>query len=349
MDFSEKDVKKASIILLIGFIGVLAFLLIKPVIFSVLAGLILAYILNPVYKKINGYVDNRTLSAFLMLILIAIVVIIPLWFITPIIIQQVFEIFRSSQSLDLQKVITSMFPTASEQFTAQLTVTLGSIISKATSGILSSLVNLFLDLPTIIINFFLTGFVFFYTLRDSDRLIKFVSGLSPLNKEKEKMLIDQFKGITDAIVYGLFIVGFIQGILAGLGLLIFGVDNALVLTILATFVSVIPLLGPYIVWIPVSVFLFASKPLWIAIAYLLYNLIIVSTLDNVLRSYLISRRTNLSPAIVLIGMFGGVFLFGIMGLLLGPLILAYFIIFLRSYKDKNLYSLFSEESIKTEK
>jgi predicted PurR-regulated permease PerM len=76
----------------------------------------------------------------------------------------------------------------------------------------------------------------------------------------------------------------------------------------------------------------------------MYNLFIVSVIDNVLRSYIISRKTNLSQAIVLVGMLGGLFLFGILGLIIGPLIMAYLIALLESYKDKSLYTLFTESS-----
>ena len=183
-------------------------------------------------------------------------------------------------------------------------------------------------------------------MRDSEKLKEFARGLSPIVKSKEKIIIDQFKNITDSIVYGQIIVGIIQGILAGLGFLVVGIPNALVLTLIATFLSIIPLLGPYLVWIPVAIYLFVSGKTNIAIVYLLYNLVLVSTIDNVIRSYLVSRKTNLSPSVVLVGMLGGLVVFGLIGLLLGPLILAYFITLLRSYKEKNLYSLFSEEDDK---
>ena len=81
--------------------------------------------------------------------------------------------------------------------------------------------------------------------------------------------------------------------------------------------------------------------------YFVYNLIVVSTLDNVLRAYLVSRKTNISSGIVFVGIIGGILAFGAIGLLLGPLILGYLVTFLRSYREKSLYSLFSEESIKS--
>jgi len=343
MEFNEKDIKKISIFVLIGLLAVLSFIAIRPVVFSIIAGLILAYVFYPVYKRINDKVKNNVFSSIIVLIILIILIIVPLWFIIPLTVQQVFELFRASQGLDVQGFITKSFPTASEQFITQMTVTINTIISKLSSSVLNSLVNLFLNLPTILLNLFVGGFVFFYSLKDSEKLRSFVSGISPINKSKEKIIINQFKAITDSIVYGTFIVGIIQGILTGIGLLIFGIDNALVLTILATFLSIIPILGPYLIWIPVTIILFTSGNTGIAVAYLLYNLIIVSSLDNVLRTYIVSRKTDLSQAIVFIGMIGGIFVFGLLGILLGPLLLGYLVTLLKSYKENNLYSLFSEE------
>lgn len=343
MELNEKDIKKFSIILLIGIIAVLSFILIRPIIFAIIGGLILAYITKPLFDKVLYVVRNRTIAATIVLFIVIVLIVIPLWFITPLIVNQVFEIFRSSQTLDVQQFVRTIFPTAQDQFIAQLTATFGTIVSKISSSILNTLINVFLDLPQITINMFVIGFILFYTLRDSNKLQLFFSGLSPLHPDKEKILVEQFKSITNAIVYGLFIVGIVQGLLAGLGFLLFGVENALTLTILATIISVIPILGPYLVWIPVSFFLFTTSNFWLAFGFLLYNLIVVSTADNVLRSYIVSRKTKISPAIVMVGMMGGIFVFGIMGLLLGPLILAYFLVLLRSYKDRNLYTLFSDK------
>ena len=80
------------------------------------------------------------------------------------------------------------------------------------------------------------------------------------------------------------------------------------------------------------------------ILFLAYNLLFVSTIDNFLRAHLISKKTQMSQAIVVIGMIGGVFVFSVLGLVLGPLILAYFVTLLRAYKDKTLTSMFTSSS-----
>ena len=92
-------------------------------------------------------------------------------------------------------------------------------------------------------------------MRDSDKLINFVKGISPLNDAKEKIVVKHFKDMTGAVIYGWVVVGIIQGILAGVGFFLFGIKSALVLTIVAIFLSIIPFLGPAFVWVPVSIFL----------------------------------------------------------------------------------------------
>ncbi len=343
MNFDDKDFKKAGVIFLIAVLGVLTFFLIKSVLLSIIGGLLLAYIFSPLYKKLLVPLKNRTLTAFLVSILIIILIVIPLWFVIPIMLQQVFDLFAFSQTLSFQKVATALFPTANSQFAAQFSITLTNFINQISSGILKSLTSFFLDLPQITIQLFIVFFVFFYALRDGDLLKEFVSNISPFNKVKEKILVSQFKNITDSVVYGQIIVGLVQGGLAGLGFLIFGIDNALVLTTLAIFFSILPIVGPFIIWIPVSIFLISSGQVGTGIAYLIYNLLIVSTFDNFLRTYFVSRRTDISPAIVFVSMIGGFSIFGILGLILGPLIAAYFVLFLQAYRDRTISHLFSSE------
>lgn len=343
MDFNEKDVKRFSVILSVALLAFLVYLLIKPIIVSIMGGLILAYIFIPLHRFVSRFIPNKNLSVSIVTLIALVVIIIPIWFITPILIKQVFELFKMSQSMDLSSIIQIMFPTANDQFLVQATATLSSLISKGSTAIIDSLVNLFVEAPIIFLNMAILGFVFFFTIRDRDKLAEFVSGLSPLNKAKEALLVKQFKDITDSLLYGQVVVGVIQGLIAGAGFLLFGIPNALVLTIIAIVLSIMPILGPFIVWAPVNIVLFASGNTEMATLYLAYNLFIVSTIDNILRPYIVSKKSDLSPLVLMIGMIGGLFVFGVFGLILGPLIIAYFLTFLKAYKDKTLSSLFASE------
>ncbi|MBX4212407.1 AI-2E family transporter [Candidatus Pacearchaeota archaeon] len=342
MDFGDKEIRRLSVILLIFLLGVLVFIIVKPVLLSVIGGLILGYVFFPLYRKMLSFVREKNTAAAIVSLVIILLIIVPLWFLIPIMVQQVFEVFKFTQTLDVQKFVQALFSTAPEPFIAQLTVTVSTILSKVTSSTLNSLTDWLIEIPTIALHLFIVAFVFFFTLRDSDKLSEMVSAISPFNKSQEKILVKQFKGITDSLIYGQVIVGLVQGMLAGLGFLMFGVNNALILTVVAIVFSIIPYIGPGIVWVPVTVYFFASGNNTAGILYLAYNIIIVSTFDNVLRSYIVSKKADISPAIVMIGMIGGLFIFGFLGLIIGPLILAYFVTFLRAYKERALASLFAE-------
>lgn len=343
MEFNEKDVKRFSVILLMLLLGILAFILVKPLLISILAGLILAYIMSPVYTLIHKYIKNKNLAVSIVTAFILLIIIIPIWFITPILVKQIFELFRSSQGIDISTILRSMFPTATDAFVVQANATFLSIISKASSATLETLVNVFINLPVILLNVVILGFVFFFTLRDREYFLDFLSGLSPLNSSKQAILSKQFKDITDSLLYGHVVVGVIQGLIAGVGFLIFGIDNALILTIVAVILSIMPILGPFIVWAPINIYMYATGDPRIATLYLAYNLILVSTIDNFLRAYIVSRKSEVSQVVLMIGMIGGLLVFGIPGLIIGPLVLAYFLTFLKAYKDKTLSSLFSSE------
>jgi len=341
---SESSIKKLTLWIVIIALGILVLLMMKPIFVAVIGGLLLAYIFRPTYLKIYNLTKKKNISAFTIAIAIILVIIIPLWFVVPLMLQQVFDLFTASQSLNIGHIVSVIFPTASEKFVSQMTVAVGSFIGKITTALLEYLNGLFLDIPIISLNLAIVFFVFFYAVRDYEALKKFIKSISPFTKSKEKEIVNQFENITDSVIYGQIIVGFVQGGLAGLGLLIFGVGNVLVLTGLAIFLSILPTIGPFLIWIPISIYFFASGQTGIGIGYLLYNIIIVSTVDNILRTYLVARKTDLSPAVVFAAMIGGFLVFGMIGLLLGPLIVSYFFMFLQAFRDKKIHALIHEDN-----
>ena len=341
MELTQRDIERVGVLILIVILAFLVFILIKPIILSIIGGLILAYALSPLYKIILRKIKNKNTAAALVSILTLLVIIIPLYLIAPLLIRQVFTLFELSQKLNIQNFLNSLFPTASEQFIIQLITSFNAMISKVSSTILNSLVTLLLEIPTILFHLVIVSFVFFFTLKDSEKLREFVSSLSPLNKIQELKLVKQFKDITNTIVYGQIFIGIIQGLIAGIGFFIFGIPNVIILTTLAVILSIIPIVGPFFIWVPLIFYMLLTGASKVAIIlFIAYNLILVSNIDNLLRLHLVARKTNLSQVIILVGMIGGLMIFGLLGLILGPLILAYFIVFLEAYRKNELSSLY---------
>jgi len=341
MALSNKDIKRIFVSSVLLILVVAAFLIIRPIIFSILAGLILAYVLSPIHKIIYRTIHARNTAATIMCLLVCLVILVPLWFSIPAIIQQIFDLFNISQNIDFSEVVKNLFPTASEDFNEKITTIIIQFTGNITSSIFSYFIGLLQSLPSVLLNLAVVIFVFFFALRDQESLKEFMSGISPFRKDKEAILVKRFKDISSSIIYGYIVVGILQGLALGLGLLIFGVPKALTLTILGIFASMLPMIGPWFVWIPVAISLFITGKLGIAIAFTIYCAFFVSTIDNIIRPYIISRKTGVSPVIVLVGMIGGLFVFNIIGLILGPLILSYLILFLKAYKDGTLSDMFS--------
>jgi len=341
MAIRDIDVRKAVAIGVILVLAILSFLVIQPILISIITGLLLAYIFNPVYKKVFIVFREKNTAALAVSLLIVLIIFIPLWFLVPLAIKQVFELFSYFQNLDIAGFVRSVIPSTSPQLQIDITTTIISFIGDITTGVLGTLRDLIINLPTILLHLAVVMFVFYFALRDGDKLKKYASELSPFQKEKEKVLIKQFKDITYSIIFGFFIVGIIQGIATGIGLFVFGVPRALLLTVFAIFASIIPIVGPWLIWVPAAIYLFATGNIGLAIGFTLYSVLFVSTIDNLLRPYIVARRTDLSSVIVLIGMIGGILVFGVIGLILGPLILAYLISFLDAYRNKALSSIFN--------
>ncbi len=341
MAISNKDVRRVFIAGLLLLLIVLSFLIVKSIMLSIIGGLILAYVLLPIYRSINKKISSRNLSAGIMCLLVILIILVPSWYVMPMVTGQIFELFSSSQNIDFSQVVIKIFPTAQPAFQEKVTLIVIKFIGNFTSGIINYLIGFLQNLPAVIFNLAVILFVFYFTLRDHEEFGDFISGISPFKKEKEIVLINKFKGITSAIIFGYIIVGVIQGLALGLGFLIFGVPNALILTFLGIFASMLPLVGPWLIYLPITVFMLLGGQMGSAIGFGLYCILFVSTIDNFLRPYIVARKTGTSPVIVMVGMIGGIFIFNVLGIILGPLILSYLILFLRAYKDGTISDLFA--------
>ena len=323
---------------------VLSFFLLKPILLSIILGLILAFVFTPVYDWVYKITKSRNISAILICLLLILLIVLPLWFFTPIIVDQSIKIYLASQQMDFVTPIKNIFPSlfASEEFSAEIGSIIYSFVTKATNSLMNSLSQLMLNFPTLFLQSLVVFFTFFFVLRDKEQLLSYIKSLLPFSKDVEKKLFESSKGITSSVIYGQIIIGIIQGLLVGLGFFIFGVPNALFLTLLACLAGVFPIIGTAIIWVPVVIYLLIAGNTFPAIGVIIFGLI-SSSLDNFIRPIIVSKRTQMHSSLVLIGMIGGLFLFGILGLILGPLILAYLLIILEIYRRKDVSGIFIQQ------
>jgi predicted PurR-regulated permease PerM len=343
----EEYLKKILNILVLGVLLVLAFFLLKPLLLSIILGVILAFIFNPIYKLINKRLKSKNFSAIIICSSLIILILLPIWFFTPIIIDQSFKVYQASQKIDFGNHFNNFFPAifSSENFSNEI----GSTISSFVSGVANKLVNflgeLILNFATFFFKSIVVFFTFFFVLRDKNELILYLKSLSPFSKSMEKKFLESSKNITASVIYGQVIVGVIQGLITGLGFFIFGVPNALFLTLLATLAGIFPIIGTTIIWIPVAIYLISEGNTLATFGVIIFG-VVSSSVDNFLRPMIVAKRTNLHVSVLFVGMIGGLFLFGVLGFILGPLILAYLLILLEIYRNKPAPNFFIQKEIK---
>lgn len=337
--------RKIMTAIVLAILIVLSFFLLKPILLSIIIALILAFVFYPVYNWINRIIKSKTFSAILICFLLVLLIVLPIWFLTPILIDQSFKIYQASQQMDFVTPLKTIFPSlfGSEEFSEEIGSILYSFVTNVTNSLVNSLSQLILNFPTLALQFLVVFFTFFFVLRDKEKFIAYIQSLLPFSKEVEKKLFESSKGITISVIYGQVIIGIIQGIIIGTGFFIFKVPNALLLTLLASLAGIFPIIGTTIIWIPVSIYLIIGGNTLSAFGLVIFGLI-SSNIDPLLRPIIISKRVNMHPALIFIGMIGGLFLFGILGFILGPLIIAYLLILLEIYRTKKSPEIFTQKN-----
>jgi len=332
----DENIRKFMVIVLLLAMLVVAFFLIKPILLAIITGAILAYVFNPVYKLFLKYLKFPTLSAALVLMVTILLILLPIWFIAPSAVEHTFEVYRASQQIDFLQPLIDYFPQifVSKEFTETVSISLNSLISRTTNSLLGSLSVILLNLPTLFLQLVIMLFTFFYAMRDQGAFFGYLKSISPFSREVEKKFEEYSKGITSAVIYGQIVVGIVQGLIVGIGLFLFGVPNFLFLTLLAIIMGVLPIVGTLLVWVPAVIYLFLLGNTNAAIGMAVVG-IISSSVDNILRPLLVARKTKIPSSIVLIGMVGGFLFIGIVGLIVGPLLLAYILIILELFRKKS--------------
>ncbi|MFH1072442.1 MAG: AI-2E family transporter [Nanoarchaeota archaeon] len=315
----------------------LGVLLAKPFFSYIVLALVFAFAFRPVYNWLFRITKNKNLSATVLTILIILLCIIPIFFIIISLINQ------TSSALDMisspnefyEKVrINDLSQYLSERFHRDIDVReyIKDAFTKVTTFIIESKgPSIFSSLIDLVIGMFIMFFIMFYILRGGNEVFEEIQTLIPLKKKYKIKLFAEIESLGHAVLYGQVLTAVIQGSLGGLGLYVAGVPNALFWTLIMILFAFIPFTGTPLVFVPAGIYLFLDNRSGAAIGLLIYSFVIVMNIDNIIKPRLIGTRSKLHPVLILIGVFGGLKLFGFIGIIVGPLIMALLILFLRLY------------------
>ena len=177
-----------------------------------------------------------------------------------------------------------------------------------------------------ILLFLMLYFLFFF-LRDGDRLITQILRTLPLSHAREQQLLGKFAEVSRATIKGTCVVGTVQGALGGLAFWALGLPAPVLWGVLMAFMSILPVLGPAIIWGPAAIILLLNGQTAKGIILIVVGTLVIGLVDNILRPILIGRDTRMPDYLVLLATLGGLAVFGISGFVIGPLLAAFFITF----------------------
>ena len=300
-----------------------------------LAGLFSA-LARPVYRRLRiTFKGHRHAASVTTLLLMIFVVLIPLMLLVGIIVGQAIDVGQAVTPWIKQNIEQPDRLTAYLQqlpFYEYLEPYRGVILEKAGKlvGSVSNLIVGGLSQATLgTANFLFMTFVFLYTVyflqMDGDKLIRKILYYLPLNGDDESLMLNKFTSVTRATVKGTMMIGLLQGILAGGAFAVAGIENAVFWGTIMAVLSVIPSVGSALVWLPASIILILQGSVGAGVGLLVFCGLIVGSLDNVLRPILVGKDTKMHELMIFFGTLGGIFMFGIAGIFIGPLIASLFV------------------------
>lgn len=341
----EKEFKRFIIPVLILVLGILSFLVVRPLGAYILFGLLFSYIFYSSYQKVKTRIKSPDLSALMVVIASFVVFVVPPLLLLPLFIRQLFESYLSLRGTDFAVVVFKLFPSlaSSQAISAEVIATMSHFSSNLSAILLSLFESIFQNIPEMILGLVVLLFTFYFGLREGAKFKEYISVLLPVPKEAKKTLYEKFERVTDSVLFGHLIIGIAQGLVSGIGYFMFGIPNALLLTVATIIVGIIPVIGPWFIWIPIDIFLFVNGNTVAGMQLLIYGLFVINWVETFLRPVVIAERAEMNSAIAVIGAIGGIYAFGLIGFVLGPLVLAYLILLIELYRQKQTESIVMKE------
>lgn len=331
--------RTAFVLLLVLTVSLLFVAVAWPFLKPLLLGALLAGLSRPLYRRVTLMLRGReSLGAVLTLLLLFVVVAGPLSAFIGVVVKQAISVsndaipwvqqhFGSATAFDAHNWLVQRFPSLAAYVPEQEQIADSAArLAKAAGGFLvAGATSLTAGTATFLLNLFVMIYAMFFFLRDGRAILEKIFYYTPLNNEDEERVLKRLTSVTRATIKGTLVIGAIQGALAGFGFWVAGLDGAAFWGTIMAVLSVIPGIGAALVWIPAVIYLFIIGQTGTATLLLLWCAAVVGTVDNVLRPRLVGKDAKMPDLLILVGTLGGLFLFGPIGFIVGPLVCGLFL------------------------
>ncbi len=337
--FDHQHIAKWFFILIFTGISFLFWKVLEPFILVLLTAVIAAILVTPVEKHIREWTGHPRISALVMVVLVFAAVVLPLATLALIAADQAVQIVQDTlanpvwlQAFDIRAL--PLVDTLPNILVVQLTqIDPGELLRNVANWAVQNIGTLFASSADLIFKTFIFFVALYYFLLDREKIKAEIIALSPLKVSIDENITKRLVGTVRGVVFGSLIVAMIQGVVAGIGLTLFGVPGALIWAGLVVIAAQVPMLGTSMIMIPIVIYLFLSGHVPQAIGLLIWSMCVVGLIDNLVQPFIVGSRTRMHALLILLSMLGGLNAFGPIGFILGPTILAAFLVLLELYKS----------------
>ncbi len=309
----------------------LCWLMLQPFIDVLLWSLVLVIVFYPIHKRIVARTKSPGWAALLSCLLVIVTILVPLSLITLAAVRELAGLAQNLQSsadsllnpnssfvgrtLNWADQYVDIDHLRSQEFFAERIKQMGGMIAERTIGFVGGFVGF-------IVQAFFVVFTMYYLFRDGERLRASLRAALPLEGPQSSEIFHRTSEVIAASVYGVLVIATIQGTVGGFSFWGLGLPSPLLWGVVMILLSMIPMLGAFLVWVPAAIYLAASGQWVKALILAFVGIFVIGLIDNFLRPKLVGEKTRLHELLIFFSVVGGLQVFGILGLVLGPVIVA---------------------------
>lgn len=346
-----KNLPTYFLLLLLAVALYFGYLIFRPYIAVIIMAAIFALLFHPIYGWIEGKLSEKKLkgskgvAAFITVSAFVLIIVIPLVNFVGVLVKETIESYPLIESAFTNEAVEEALNQAlagvqgiQERLpilnTAAIDVrgVLLDVGNSFSSFVIKNANIVIAGTSHFLVSLFFMLITMYYLLKDGERFAERVMKLTPLPNKYDKKLFNKFKEVSKTTIMSSLITAVIQGALAGIAYAFAGLPAVLFLAVATAIASLIPFVGTALVWVPIVIVLFVSGHVGAAIFLLFWGTVVIGLSDNLIRTKLIESSSNIHPLLVFFSIFGGIALWGFLGIIFGPLVLAIILTVLHIYE-----------------
>jgi predicted PurR-regulated permease PerM len=306
---------------------------VQPIFWAVALGIVFF----PMHGRLAGYLHGRnSLAAALSVIIILVIVVLPIVAIVTAMTAEAAALYEYLKNQDVVARALDWIYGALPEGAENRLQTIGINFDQIKAQLSTSAISISQFVATqafaigqntlrIAVYFFLMLYLLFFFMRDGTRIIDGLVRALPFGDERERHLLERFALVSRATIKGTLVVGIVQGLIGGILFALLGINSPVLWGVVMGLLSIIPAVGPAVVWLPAAVILMVNGRIVSGIVLIVAGTIVIGLADNLLRPLLVGRDTKMPDYLILLSTLGGLTAFGLAGIVIGPIIAAFFL------------------------